>query len=173
MQEKNQADVKKILNALGNHLKTKGIRGVAKHYGVKDSLLYGWIKRGRITDTGIILGKTPNINQEWLRTGHGPMLIESAKVVASPDEKEGGRGGINLREGHLMLDLVLMSQTHYAEALWSNLVSFAEGVRKEVRVKELEQKVDELKKMMQTVLENQAKQAQDQGQEKRDPAANA
>ena len=54
-----------------------------------------------------------------------------------------GKEGINISEGRLMTDLVLMSGTQYAEALWSNLKSFAEAVRKEGKVKELEKKVED------------------------------
>lgn len=71
-----------------------------------------------------------------------------------------------------MTDLVLMSGTQYAEALWSNLNSFAEAVRKEAQVKELEKKMDLLLDKVTRMEEREA--ARDSATpEKRDKTANA
>lgn len=110
-------------------------------------------------------------NREWIETGHGPMLIESAKENTSSDEKASAGGGINITEGVLMTELVLGSGMPYADALWSNLKSFAQAVREKRKVDELMKKMLEMEAMMKKVLENQTK--QEQATEKRDPAANA
>lgn len=74
MQDKNHADVKKILLALASHLKVKGIRGLAEALGEKESKLYAWISRGIIADTGSILSRCPEVRKEWLESGEGEML---------------------------------------------------------------------------------------------------
>lgn len=50
---------------------------------------------------------------------------------------------------------VLSSNTGYAKALWENLKSFEAAVDKETEVEELKRDVREMKKMMQTMLDNQ------------------
>ena len=129
-------------------------------------------------------------------TGKIPATIQSGRNVTKgrlrpskslPETGEDSRGepceGINISEGRLMTDLVLMSGTQYADALWSNLKSFAEAVRKEAQVKELERKVEA--GFRQSNSENAALRAEIaelkdlirshgvSSGEKRDPAANA
>jgi hypothetical protein len=77
MQDKNHADVKKILLAVASHLEVKGIRGLANELGEKESKLYAWINRGSVGDVGAILSKCPEIRADWLRTGEGDMFQPS------------------------------------------------------------------------------------------------
>lgn len=75
-----------------------------------------------------------------LPEGNGGDLVKGAETIALeefPSEQ------INLSEGRLMAEMVLVSNTRYAGALWANLKSFAEAVRKEAQVKELEKRVED------------------------------
>lgn len=74
MQDKNQADVKSMLNELAKHLNVKGVRGLAKELGEAEGKLYAWVKRGAIGDTGSILSKCPTVSKRWLETGEGDMI---------------------------------------------------------------------------------------------------
>ena len=76
MQEKKQTIAKKVLLKLADHLKVKGIQGVADYLGEDKNKLYAWSKRGKIADTGTILDKCPYLNIEWLKTGEGNMFKE-------------------------------------------------------------------------------------------------
>jgi hypothetical protein len=65
---------KKVLLALADYLNVKGIQGVAEYFEEDKNKFYAWSKRGVIADTGVILGKCPEIRKEWLETGEGEML---------------------------------------------------------------------------------------------------
>jgi len=91
--------VKKILLTLALRANVKGIQGLAEYLGEPKTRLYGWIKNGKIVDTGSILAKFQDIRIEWLKTGKGPMLIDNnqqppgqpvvvAKEVEAETEKE-------------------------------------------------------------------------------------
>lgn len=75
MQEKKSQMVKNILGAVIEHANVKGIRELANLIGETPSKLYGWIRNGRITDTGSLLTKFPYLSITWLKTGQGPMMI--------------------------------------------------------------------------------------------------
>jgi len=66
--------MKKVLMDLSKYLGVKGLRGVAHYYGVPESRIYSWTKKGRIANPGLILARNPELNQEWVATGKGPML---------------------------------------------------------------------------------------------------
>lgn len=74
MQEKSKSKVKAILDSLVAHANVQGIKGLANSLGKPPSTLYGWIRNGKIFDTGSVLSKYPEIRVEWLVTGEGPML---------------------------------------------------------------------------------------------------
>jgi len=76
MQEKKSHMVKYVLDTLADYAEVKGIRGLADFICETHGRLYGWIRNGRIVDTGSILTKFPEINKKWLETGEGPMLKE-------------------------------------------------------------------------------------------------
>jgi len=66
--------MKKVLMDLSKYLGVKGLRGVAHYYGVPESRIYSWTKKGRIANPGLILARNPELSQEWVATGKGPML---------------------------------------------------------------------------------------------------
>ena len=66
--------MKKVLMDLSKYLGVKGLRGVAHYYGVPESRIYSWTKKGRIANPGLILSRNPELNQEWVATGKGPVL---------------------------------------------------------------------------------------------------
>jgi DNA-binding FrmR family transcriptional regulator len=66
--------MKKVLMDLSKYLGVKGLRGVAHYYGVPESRIYSWTKKGRIANPGLILSRNPELSQEWVATGKGPML---------------------------------------------------------------------------------------------------
>ena len=76
--------MKKVLGDLAKYLKVKGLRGLAQYLGVPESRIYSWTKKGKITNTGLIVSKHPEINVEWLKTGKGPMLTEKKFSPKSP-----------------------------------------------------------------------------------------
>lgn len=75
---------------------------------------------------------------------------------------------IDIHEGLLMTTRVLQSETGYAVALWSNLKSFDEAVKKEEKVKDLERKMDLMLEKMSKMEERLAEKSG--GTEKRDAA---
>lgn len=96
MQHNKKDLVKKILLALASLYNVKGLKGVAGYLGVPKTQVYGWVRNGNITETGIILAKSPDINREWLKTGEGRMLlvevesgVELSGTIApeTPEEK--------------------------------------------------------------------------------------
>lgn len=78
---------------------------------------------------------------------------------------------IDIHEGLLMTTRVLQSETGYAVALWSNLKSFDEAVKKEEKVKDLERKMDLLLEKMSNMEERLAE--KNGATEKRDKSASA
>jgi transcriptional regulator with XRE-family HTH domain len=78
---------------------------------------------------------------------------------------------IDIHEGLLMTTRVLQSETGYAIALWSNLKSFDEAVKKEEKVKDLERKMDLLLEKMSKMEERLAE--KNGATEKRDKSASA
>ena len=70
--------MKKVLMDLSKYLGVKGLRGVAHYYGVPESRIYSWTKKGRIANPGLILSRNPELSEEWVRTGKGPMLADKA-----------------------------------------------------------------------------------------------
>ena len=94
MQVKKQTIAKKVLLELAKHLNVKGIHGVAEFLGEDKNKLYAWSKRGKIADTGAILGKCPEIRKDWLETAEGPMLKPTYRIIepdiqARVDKKRG------------------------------------------------------------------------------------
>jgi|GEM_PF-5117990 len=70
--------MKKVLMDLSKYLGVKGLRGVAHYYGVPESRIYSWTKKGRIANPGLILSRNPELSEEWVATGRGPMLADKA-----------------------------------------------------------------------------------------------
>lgn len=70
--------MKKVLMDLSKYLGVKGLRGVAHYYGVPESRIYSWTKKGRIANPRLILSRNPELNEEWVTTGKGPMLADKA-----------------------------------------------------------------------------------------------
>lgn len=111
------------------------VRPFARKCGVTETSIRNYLKGTAPTLPTIIkIARACNVTVGWLADGEGE--------AQPPQVSTGDKEGINTAEGRLMTDLVLMSGTQYAEALWSNLKSFAEAVRKEAQVKELERKVE-------------------------------
>lgn len=82
--------VKKVLSALLDHLNIKNYQDFAEFIGVNRTMIYSWVKRDNIGDTGKILGKCPYINLDWLETGEGPMMIIDKDTIDSlPDNWPG------------------------------------------------------------------------------------
>lgn len=82
MQDQNSTYAKKVLSDLSKYLGVNGIKGLANYFCVDPNKFYSWIKRGSIADTGLILGKHPELNKAWLDTGEGEMLRTTPFVVA-------------------------------------------------------------------------------------------
>ena len=149
------------------------VRPFARKCGVTETSIRNYLKGTEPTrPTMVKIARACNVTVGWLADGEGE----------EPAQSSGGdKEGINTAEGRLMTDLVLMSGTQYAEALWSNLKSFAEAVRKEAQVKELERKVEAGFKQSNSenlALRNEIAELKElvraQGtQQKRDSAANA
>ena len=70
--------MKKVLMDLSKYLGVKGLRGVAHYYGVPESRIYSWTKKGRIANPRLILSRNPELSEEWVTTGKGPMLADKA-----------------------------------------------------------------------------------------------
>ena len=70
--------MKKVLMDLSKYLGVKGLRGVAHYYGVPESRIYSWTKKGRIANPRLILSRNPELSEEWVATGKGPMLADKA-----------------------------------------------------------------------------------------------
>ena len=70
--------MKKVLMDLSKYLGVKGLRGVAHYYGVPESRIYSWTKKGRIANPRLILSRNPELSEEWVTTGRGPMLADKA-----------------------------------------------------------------------------------------------
>jgi len=70
--------MKKVLMDLSKYLGVKGLRGVAHYYGVPESRIYSWTKKGRIANPALILSRNPELSEEWVTTGRGPMLADKA-----------------------------------------------------------------------------------------------
>lgn len=68
--------VKNLLLNISDYLDVKGIQGVAEFLEVRPTKLYGWIRNGKIADPWLILTKLPDINPQWLDSGHGPMILD-------------------------------------------------------------------------------------------------
>lgn len=66
---------KKILNALQDHLNLKSFKELAEYLEIETSLLYSWVRHDKISGTGKILAKCRYLNNQWLETGEGPMII--------------------------------------------------------------------------------------------------
>lgn len=149
----------------------------ARKCGIKQTTMSGYLNglSEPNRENLVKIARACKVTVGWLADGE----MEERPPIAAGFDKE----GINPAEGRLMTDLVLMSGTQYAEALWSNLKSFAEAVRKEAQVKELERKVEA--GFRQSNSENAALRAEIaelkdlirshgvSSGEKRDPAANA
>jgi len=98
MQDKNQIDVKKIFKEICLYLNVKGIRALANDIGIKESTIYTWIKRGKIADIWALKKALPDLNEEWLITGNGPMLKDAYQA----DENNDGKFEINEHERTLI-----------------------------------------------------------------------
>ncbi|MDR3089424.1 MAG: helix-turn-helix domain containing protein [Desulfobulbaceae bacterium] len=70
--------MKKVLMELSKYLGVKGLRGVAHYYGVPESRIYSWTKKGRIANPALILSRNPELSEDWVATGKGPMLADRA-----------------------------------------------------------------------------------------------
>ena len=135
MQENNCPNIKKILLALADHLNVKGIRGLANALGVKESLLYSWIRNGNIVDTGLILSKCPTINREWLKTGEGEMLQNKFKQFADARLRqmaEKRAAGNVVAEAQARYPTGSLALTAFEETLFYMLRDLPEEARKRV-----------------------------------------
>lgn len=65
-----------LLDELKEYLKLKTYQELAGYWGVKVSTVYSWSKYGKITDTGVVLVKNPEINGEYLKERKGSLLIK-------------------------------------------------------------------------------------------------
>lgn len=79
MDNKNKGKIsrvtKKIISDLCRYLNLKYIQDLADYIEVPVSTVYSWIRNDKITNTGKILAKNPEINIHHLETGEEPMLI--------------------------------------------------------------------------------------------------
>jgi hypothetical protein len=95
LQENNASASKKptrakmILLKLAHYLGVEGIRGLAAYFGESENKFYAWSKRNLIADTGVILGKCPEISAAWLRGESDEMIREGGVVVDEYPELAG------------------------------------------------------------------------------------
>jgi hypothetical protein len=85
MQEKKYSKTKKILLDLATYANVKNIQGLARYTGIKDSTLYTWIDRDKISDVKDLLKIFPNLNLNWLETGEGEMFTGAPGVLPSDE----------------------------------------------------------------------------------------
>ncbi|MCX5876638.1 MAG: helix-turn-helix domain-containing protein [Deltaproteobacteria bacterium] len=156
--------IDRMVGAVGG--KTQGDLGAA--LGISQASISDAKRKGKIPPEWVVkLSTERNMNPAWLLTGQGPMKIGEA----TDKESLTVQPSININEGVLMTELVLSSGMNYAEALWSNLKSFAEAVRERRKVDELMKEVQEMKGMMKMLLDKQA--TPEEEAKKRDSAGNA
>ncbi len=72
-----------ILNNIKKHLKIRFDKDFADFLGIKTTTLAMWYKRNSY-DVELLFNKCEFLNPEWLLTGKGEMLKESAKSNLSP-----------------------------------------------------------------------------------------
>jgi transcriptional regulator with XRE-family HTH domain len=106
-----------------------------------------------------------------LAGGSSTKAAQSPAAPADTTSPHAQSEKIDIHEGLLMTTRVLQSETGYAVALWSNLKSFDEAVKKEEKVKDLERKMDLLLEKMSNMEERLAEKSG--GVEKRDKSASA
>lgn len=125
MQDEKMTVAKKILTELAKHLKVKGIQGLAEYLGEDKNKLYAWSKRGNIADTGVILGKCPEVRLEWLRTGEGEMLRgQSRQLTAIQGETVAAEQAANDYRGSASRMAVVELKRPISEDGWALLDSF-------------------------------------------------
>lgn len=169
---------KKILSDVCLHVNVHNIQALAKFYEISANTLYGWIRRNKIADVGIILAKNPEINSVWLTTGQGEMVQKEkgkAQVSFSPEKRmdfSHENEGFTMKEMVSMTMDILESDTVYRSALASNIRAFHSAVETENDMQEIKQKMEEMtetmKKMEEMLLSFGATLPQ-----KRDQAANS
>jgi hypothetical protein len=153
-QLKNRKMVKNILTTLAGFYKTEGLKGLAGILGVPESRVYGWVRNGKIADTGVILAKTPDINVNWLKTGEGPMLKQEQQrsrlrktheIYVPGDAEEDERSEQPSSSDMLIMTAkVLESNTVYRSALASNIRAFFQAVQGEAEMSDMREKMDQL-----------------------------
>lgn len=163
--------INRMLSAIGG--KTQGDLGRA--LGISQASISDAKRKEKIPPEWVVkLSTEHNLNPSWLLTGHGQMLIESAKDSPQPDEKASAGGGIDPHRASQIAFKVTSSKTPYARALWENLVSLEKAVDREEemgRLEEMMKKIMEDNKEMKEKLDRLERASR--GAEKRDPAANA
>lgn len=163
-----QETVKKILLALADYANVKDIQDIAPLIGVSSSTIYSWIKRGKIAKPNKILGKWPNLREEWLLTGEGDMLSQDQKksrlrktheiyLPGNAEEDESSEHPSNY-DMLLMTTRVLESNTVYRSALASNIRAFFQAVQGEEEMKDMRERmvkmmkdIEEMKELMKTM----------------------
>lgn len=164
VQVKNSQMVKNRLLELANYYKVKGLKGLAGYLGVPVTQIYGWVKNGNITDTGIFLAKCPGVNREWLKTGEGPMKPEAnnPQSITLDVPGNGSTAGEKLTAAEKtelleMTSEVLESETVYRPALVSNIRAFHRGVKGEQQMEKLEKNIELMMEIMEEMrAENRA-----------------
>lgn len=142
---------------------------VASIAGVTEQTVSRWFRRGLTPTDGSIykIAQACNVSVGWLAAGEessnihngGIMVAENMSTYNADQMKRTGEqesGGsispeINVAEGMSITKDVLESGTGYANALWHNLKSFDDAVKKEGKVKELERKMDLLLEKMENM----------------------
>ena len=177
MQEKNPELVKNILNQIVKHANVKGYSELAQVLGESTGRIYGWIRNGRISDTGSILTKFPEISRDWIRSGDGPMLSigndrkklnKEQKIVMTiepgPARKKGSikteeqqarqeTEAIDEDEAIEQTRYVLRSDTVYRGALVSNIRAFYQGVRREEEMAGVDEQMIEMQNKMDMMMQ--------------------
>ena len=94
MQDKKHTYVDKIFEALQEYLKLESIQELAEYFNIPAGTMYAWKKRGKIANSGLILGKCKEIELEWLETGEGPMLSTDQPPPRSANQTITGKQSI-------------------------------------------------------------------------------
>lgn len=170
MQDENQTKVKNILLAISAYVKVKGIRGLAKYLAISEGTLYAWVKRGNIGDTGLILGKHPEVNPGWLISGEGPMLRyqpppgdqiilghRSPQYIEKEVPKTPPESSIDMPAMVKMTMEVLASETTYKSALASNIRAFHQAVTMEKDMQSVNEKLAKMERQTEEMAERMAR----------------
>jgi len=164
---------------------------VADAIGVQDSRISDWLKGKPANPQRKSCVKLANFfqcNVDWLQKNIGEPFtqLKTGEIAATlgdlkhrqkkPEEteKEAPATEINIQEGVSMTEMVLLSNTSYADALWANIKSFAKAVEMEKDMNELKENMREMERKISDKMERMEKLLLSLGatdQEKRDSAA--